>query len=306
MPDAPWPLVEIMLKLKPAAGANEFRVALDRWWATHSSLVRSVEEVEGDRWTIGFDIDHTIDIKLDDFRRDFRDRAEIARPQPAYRETIQRRGKIWHTHKLPIAGKPAFARVELAIGPRERGSGNRVDAELGDDVVPGAYRSAVRTGIAEALVSGSWAGFPVIDVEVGLIDAAYHSAESTPAAFSAAALGAIRSGWSSCEPIVLEPVMKIELTLPGPVPEGFRATLEAGGARIRSDGERNGIGMLTASMALSSLLGCAASLRQLDPPASLAISFDGYAPAAHFDLPPPPIAAAAALRGRDRVSGTGA
>jgi elongation factor G len=152
-----------------------------------------------------------LDIIADRLRREFQVTGHIGRPQVAYRETIRTTAIAEGSHIRQTGGRGQFGRVRLQVSPRERGGGLVFEDRTKGAPVPAAFISAVEAGVMEAAASGVLAGYPVVDLEVALMDGQAHEVDSSEMAFKIAAAEAFRKALASAAPVLLEPIMKAEI-----------------------------------------------------------------------------------------------
>ncbi len=155
-----------------------------------------------------------LDIIADRLRREYQVSAHIGRPQVAYRETITGSAEVEGSHIRQTGGRGQFARVTLHVSPRERGSGILFVDRTKGGPVPAEFIPAVEAGIRDASTSGVLAGYPVLDIEVALTGGQAHEVDSSEVAFRIAAAEAFRTALSKAEPILLEPIMRMEVICP--------------------------------------------------------------------------------------------
>ncbi len=155
-----------------------------------------------------------LDIVTDRLRREFQVAAHMGRPQVAYRETVLGTGVAEGSHIRQTGGRGQFGRVTLQVSPRERGSGLSFLDETKGGPIPPEFIPAIEAGVKEACASGVLAGYPVVDVEVALLDGQAHEVDSTELAFRVAAAEAFREALRRAAPVLLEPIMKIEVICP--------------------------------------------------------------------------------------------
>jgi elongation factor G len=155
-----------------------------------------------------------LDIIVDRMRREFKVEANVGKPQVAYRETMRKSVEQEHKYAKQTGGRGQYGHVYLKLEPLERGSGFEfVDAVKGG-AVPREYIPAVQKGVVEALESGVLAGYPVVDVKVSLFDGSYHEVDSSEHAFRTAAILAFKDGMRKANPVLLEPMMAVEVETP--------------------------------------------------------------------------------------------
>eukprot|EP01024_Parvocaulis_polyphysoides_P068231 TRINITY_DN8284_c0_g1_i3.p1 TRINITY_DN8284_c0_g1~~TRINITY_DN8284_c0_g1_i3.p1 ORF type:complete len:769 (+),score=164.85 TRINITY_DN8284_c0_g1_i3:98-2404(+) len=155
-----------------------------------------------------------LDIIVDRLRREFKVECTVGAPQVNYRESISRPADVKYVHKKQTGGAGQFADVQIKFEPGEPGTGFEFRNEIKGGVVPKEYIPGVVKGLEECMSSGALAGFPVVDVVATLFDGSYHDVDSSLLAFQVAARGAFRDAMGKCSAKLLEPVMKVEVTVP--------------------------------------------------------------------------------------------
>jgi elongation factor G len=156
-----------------------------------------------------------LDVLVDRMLREFRVQANIGRPRVAYRESITRRvEKLSHKYAKQTGGRGQYGHVVISLEPGERGSGVLFENKIVGGAIPKEYIPAVEKGTIEAADSGVLAGYPVVDVKVTLIDGSYHEVDSNEMAFKIAASMAFKEAVQKGGPVLLEPMMKVEVVVP--------------------------------------------------------------------------------------------
>ena len=155
-----------------------------------------------------------LEIIIDRLIREFKVAANVGKPQVAYKETILRRGRGEGKFEHLVAGKEQFGHVMLAVEPLERGKGFVFASEIDEEMIPQHFVPAIKTGVENSLDSGLMLGFPVADIKAVLVGGSYHETESTEQAFSVAANKAFREAMKNANPVLLEPIMELEIILP--------------------------------------------------------------------------------------------
>ena len=155
-----------------------------------------------------------LEVLVDRMRREFGVEAKSGRPQVAYRETVTLPVRVEGRFVRQSGGHGQYGDVWLEVAPRERGSGVEFEVKIGGGVIPREYFSAVEAGVREALESGTLAGYPVTDIRVTLVDGSYHEVDSSELAFKMAGSIGVKEGVKRGQPILLEPIMKVEVVSP--------------------------------------------------------------------------------------------
>ena len=205
-----------------------------------------------------------LEIIVDRLRREFGVGANIGRPQVSYRETIRTRSeKVEGKFVRQSGGRGQYGHVVVNIEPAEAGLGFVFEDMIKGGVVPREYISSVEQGAKEALVTGVVAGYPVIDVKVELIDGSYHDVDSSEMAFKIAGSMAIKDGVRRASPVLLEPIMDVEVVTPQDYMGDIIGDLSSRRGKVGAMTDRAGAQVIAASVPLGEMFGYATSLRSL-------------------------------------------
>ena len=209
----PEPPVSIAVEPKSKADQEKMALALQRLAEEDPTFRIHTDEETGQTIMSGMGELH-LDILIDRMKREFKVEANIGEPQVAFRESIKGRAEVQGKHAKQSGGRGQYGDVWVRFEPNEAGKGFEFIDEIKGGVVPQEYRPAVMKGIKETLEGGVIAGYPVVDVKATLYDGSYHDVDSSELAFSLAGSLAAREGIRQATPILLEPVMKVEVTTP--------------------------------------------------------------------------------------------
>ena len=209
----PEPPVSIAVEPKSKADQEKMALALQRLAEEDPTFRIHTDEETGQTIMSGMGELH-LDILIDRMKREFKVEANIGEPQVAFRESIKGRSEVQGKHAKQSGGRGQYGDVWVRFEPNETGKGFEFVDEIKGGVVPQEYRPAVMKGIRETLEGGVIAGYPVVDVKATLYDGSYHDVDSSELAFSLAGSIAAREGIKQATPILLEPVMKVEVTTP--------------------------------------------------------------------------------------------
>ncbi len=205
-----------------------------------------------------------LEIIVDRLRREFSVDANIGRPQVAYRETIRKPSeKVEGRFVRQTGGRGQFGHVVINIEPTEAGAGFRFEDKIRGGAIPREYISSVEQGVKEALTSGVLAGFPVIDVKVELVDGSYHDVDSSEMAFKIAGSMALKEGVRKSKPVLLEPVMDVEVVTPSDYMGDLIGDLSSRRGRIGGMTDRGDAQVIGASVPLGEMFGYSTTLRSL-------------------------------------------
>ena len=209
----PEPPVSIAVEPKSKADQEKMALALQRLAEEDPTFRIHTDEETGQTIMSGMGELH-LDILIDRMKREFKVEANIGEPQVAFRESIKGHSEVQGKHAKQSGGRGQYGDVWVRFEPNETGKGFEFVDEIKGGVVPQEYRPAVMKGIRETLEGGVIAGYPVVDVKATLYDGSYHDVDSSELAFSLAGSIAAREGIKQANPILLEPVMKVEVTTP--------------------------------------------------------------------------------------------
>lgn len=288
-------LVEVLVEPQSQADQEKLDTALSALTADdHSFRARQdrsmgVTSLSGQSWL-------HLETKLDLLKRKYGIEMKVGRPSVVYLETISKRVEVIYTHKKSASGRSEFARLKLVAEPNGAGAGNVLETEIADEVVPARFLPDIVRGLESATAAGLLMGMPVVDLKISLLDGAYHAQDSSPSAFETAACDALRQLIVAADPILLQPIMKVEIKTPLDHGKAITAdiTKREGLIEIR---QPTGEGLtLIAKMPLAKLLDYGAGLHSLsEDRATFRMTFDHYAPASR-PTGDPPFRPAAALR----------
>jgi elongation factor G len=204
-----------------------------------------------------------LDIIVDRMRREFKVEANVGKPQVAYRETI--RGSVEQEGKFvrQSGGRGQYGHVWLKIEPQEEGKGYEFVNGIVGGVVPREYIPAVDKGVKEALEGGVIAGYPVVDVKVTIFDGSYHDVDSNEMAFKIAGSMAVKDGVRKAKPVLLEPIMKVEVVTPEDYSGDVIGDLNRRRGQIHGMDDGPSGKVITAEVPLSEMFGYATSVRSM-------------------------------------------
>jgi len=195
----------------------------------------------------------------------------------AYRETVTKKTEVDYTHKKQTGGTGQFARVKLVVQPNETGAGFSFDSKIIGGSVPKEYIPGVEKGLASVVGSGVVAGFPVVDLKVELIDGAFHEVDSSALAFEIASRAALREALQKGGSVLLEPVMKVEVTTPEDYTGSVIGDLNSRRGQIQGQDMRGNAVVINAMVPLANMFGYVNTLRGMSQGrASYTMQFDHY------------------------------
>ena len=272
----PEPVIEMKVEPKTKVDQEKMAVALYKLAAEDPSFRVSTDSESGETIIKGMGELH-LDIKVDILKRTHKVEVMVGAPQVAYREAITRKITKDYTHKKQTGGTGQYARVILEIEPAEKGAGNSFESKIVGGSVPKEYIPGVEKGLNSVLSSGPLIGFPVVDMKVTLIDGAYHDVDSSAIAFEIATRAAMREAFESAGAILLEPIMKVEVTAPDEYLGGVIGDLNSRRGQIMGTTTRGNAQIVNAMVPLANMFGYINNLRSMSQGrASYTMQFDHY------------------------------
>jgi elongation factor G len=272
----PEPVIEMAIEPKTKTDQEKMGVALSKLAAEDPSFRVSTDSESGQTIIKGMGELH-LDIKVDILRRTHKVDVNVGAPQVAYRETIRRKTEIDYTHKKQTGGTGQFARVKFSIEPGEVGSGFAFESKVIGGSVPKEYLPGVEKGLNSVINSGPIAGFPVVDIKVFLTDGAYHEVDSSAIAFEIASRAGLREGLQKANPVLLEPIMKVEVVSPEEYLGSVIGDLNSRRGQIQGTDTRGNAQIVTAMVPLANMFGYVNTLRSFSQGrASYTMQFDHY------------------------------
>jgi elongation factor G len=274
--DFPDPVISVAVEPKTKADQEKMGVALGKLAAEDPSFRVATDEESGQTIISGMGELH-LEILVDRMKREFNVEADVGAPQVSYRETIKESVDQEYKYAKQSGGRGQFGHVYLKIEPQEPGFGYEfVDAVKGG-VIPKEFIKPVDKGIQEAMARGIQAGYPVEDVKVTVYDGSYHDVDSSEMAFKLAASMGFREGCRKANPVILEPLMKVEVE----VPEDYMGDVIGDVAKRRGQvtgmDDRAGNKIVNAFVPLSEMFGYSTDLRSMTQGrATYAMEFDHY------------------------------
>ncbi len=259
----PEPVIYIAVEPKTVADQARLSEALERLAEEDPTFRIRVDEGTGQTILSGMGELH-LDILVDRMQREFGVEANVGKPRVAYKETVTQTGRSEVVFDRMFGGKPQFARVVLEVGPAGTGAASRFENLLRPQDLTAQYVEAVKAGALESLDSGFLAGYPMVGLLVRLVDAQAELALSSEIAFKAAAAQAFRQAVEAAQPVLLEPVMDVEVVVPEAFVGEVLGDLNARGAEIKLMSPRPGGGQgVRAFVPLAKMFGYATELRSM-------------------------------------------
>jgi elongation factor G len=274
----PEPVISIAIEPKTKAEQEKLGFGLQKLASEDPSFRVKTDEETGQTIISGMGELH-LEIIVDRLKREFKVEANVGKPQVAYRETITKKVKVEGKFVRQSGGRGQYGHVWLEIEPQEAGKGFEFVDAIKGGVVPREYIPAVGKGALEATDNGILAGFPVVDIKVTLVDGSYHEVDSSEMAFKIAGSMGFKEGCAKASPIILEPIMSVEVVVPEEYMGDVIGDLNSKRGRIMGMDSRAGAQVVTAMVPLASMFGYSTDLRSATQGcATYAMTFDHYEP----------------------------
>lgn len=273
----PEPVISIAIEPKTKADQEKMGIALQRL-AEEDPTFRVRTDDETNQTLIAGMGELHLDIIVDRMKREFKVEANVGKPQVAYRETIKKTVETEGKYVKQSGGRGQYGHVWLELSPQEHGTGFEFENAIVGGSVPREYINPVEAGVKEALNNGVLAGYPVVDVKAKLYDGSYHEVDSSEMAFKIAGSMAVQEGVRKADPVILEPVMKVEVTTPEEFMGDVIGDLNSKRGRIEQMEDRtNGVKVVDAFVPLGEMFGYTTTLRSMTQGrAASSMQFDHY------------------------------
>ena len=272
----PDPVISVAVEPKTKADQEKMSTALAKLAAEDPSFRVHTDEESGQTIISGMGELH-LEIIVDRMKREFKVEAEVGAPQVAYRETIRSAVEQEYKYAKQTGGRGQYGHVFLRIEPQEPGSGYEFVDEIKGGVIPKEYIPAVDKGIQEAMQRGIQAGYPVEDVKVTLYDGSYHDVDSSEMAFKLAGSMGFREGAKKANPVILEPMMKVEVEVPEEYMGDVVGDISKRRGQVNGMDERAGNKIVNAFVPLAEMFGYSTDLRSMTQGrATYTMEFDHY------------------------------
>lgn len=259
----PEPPVSIAVEPKTKSDQEKMGIALQRLAEEDPTFRVHTDDETGQTIMSGMGELH-LDILVDRMKREFNVEANIGEPQVAFRETIRGRAEAQGKHAKQTGGRGQYGDVWIRFEPTESGEGFEFVDEIKGGVVPQEYRAPVQKGIKDTLEGGVVAGYPMIGVKATLYDGSYHDVDSSELAFNLAGVLAVKEGIPKANPVLLEPVMKVEVTTPEEFMGDVIGDLNSRRGRIEAmDDLQGGAKLVRAMVPLASMFGYTNDIRSM-------------------------------------------
>ncbi|MCL6600742.1 MAG: elongation factor G [Alicyclobacillus macrosporangiidus] len=256
----PDPVINISVEPKSKADQDKLALALSKLAEEDPTFRTWTDQETGQTIIAGMGELH-LEIVVDRLRREFKVECNTGKPQVAYKETITQRVEQEGKFIRQSGGRGQYGHVKIILEPLERGAGYQFENKIVGGVVPKEYIPAVDEGIREAMLSGVLAGYPMIDVKATLFDGSYHEVDSSEMAFKIAGSMALKQGAAKAGPVLLEPIMKVEVTVPEEFMGDVMGDINSRRGRIEGMDQRANARVIRGYVPLAEMFGYSTSLR---------------------------------------------
>ncbi len=256
----PEPVISLSVEPKSKADQDKMGQALQKLQEEDPTFRAHTDVETGETIISGMGELH-LDILVDRMKREFHVEANVGAPQVSYRETFRQAAKVQGKFARQSGGRGQYGDVHIEFEPNEEGKGFEFVNAIVGGVVPREYIPAVEAGLKDSLANGVLAGFPLIDVKATLVDGSYHDVDSNEMAFKVAASLAVKKAAQACNPVLLEPVMKVEVVMPEEYLGDIMGNITARRGRVEGMEARGNAQVVRAMVPLAEMFGYATTLR---------------------------------------------
>ncbi len=256
----PEPVIRVAIEPRTKAGQEKMMIALAKLAEEDPTFKTYTDEETGQTIIAGMGELH-LEIIVDRLLREFKVEANVGKPQVSYKETIKKAATVDHRYVRQSGGKGQYGHVKIIVEPNESGKGYEFVDKIVGGAIPKEYIPAVDQGIQGAMNSGCVAGYQVVDVKVTLVDGSYHEVDSSEMAFKIAGSLAFKEAMQKADPTLLEPIMKVSVTLPEEYMGDVIGDISSRRGQITGMDSRNGTAQVNSFVPLSNMFGYATDLR---------------------------------------------
>lgn len=256
----PEPVIDIAIEPKTKADQDKMGIALAKLGEEDPTFRTHTNEETGQTIISGMGELH-LEVIVDRLQREFKVEANVGKPQVAYRETFRATAKVEGKFIRQSGGRGQYGHVWIEFEPLEPGTGFQFENKIVGGVVPREYIPAVQAGIEESMKNGVLAGYPLVDLKATIFDGSYHDVDSSEMAFKIAGSMALKAAKDKCNPVILEPIMKVEVNVPEDYMGDVMGDLNSRRGRIEGMESRSGAQLIHSKVPLSEMFGYSTTLR---------------------------------------------
>ncbi len=256
----PEPVISVAIEPKTKGDQDKMGIALQKL-AEEDPTFRTYTDHETNQTIISGMGELHLDIIVDRMKREFKVDANVGAPQVSYRETFKQQAEAEGKYIKQSGGRGQYGHVWIEFTPVEAGEGFTFEDNIVGGVVPREYISSIEKGLVEAMKTGAMAGYPLIDVKARLFDGSYHDVDSSEQAYQIAASLAMKEAYKVCKPVLLEPIMRVDVTTPDEYMGDVMGDISSRRGQIQGQENRGNALIITAFVPLSEMFGYATDLR---------------------------------------------
>ncbi|MEN0664770.1 elongation factor G [Caldifermentibacillus hisashii] len=256
----PEPVISVAIEPKSKADQDKMSTALQKLQEEDPTFRAHTDQETGQTIIEGMGELH-LDIIVDRMRREFKVEANVGAPQVAYRETFTTSAQVEGKFVRQSGGRGQYGHVWIEFSPNEQGKGFEFENAIVGGVVPREYIPAVQAGLEDAMKNGVIAGYPLVDIKAKLFDGSYHDVDSSEMAFKVAASLALKNAAKKCNPVLLEPIMRVEVVIPEEYLGDIMGDITSRRGRVEGMEARGNAQVVRAMVPLAEMFGYATSLR---------------------------------------------
>ncbi|WP_028609661.1 elongation factor G [Paenibacillus harenae] len=256
----PDPVISVAIEPKTKADQDKLGIAISKL-AEEDPTFRAHTDEETNQTIISGMGELHLEILVDRMFREFKVETNVGKPQVAYRETFRQAAKVEGKFVRQSGGKGQFGHCWVEFTPQEPGAGFVFESKVVGGAIPREFIAPIQAGIEESMKNGVIAGFPLVDVKATVVDGSYHDVDSSEMAFKIAGSLALKAAKDKCKPVLLEPIMKVEVTVPEEYMGDVMGMLNSRRGRIEGMDTRAGAQIIRAKVPLSEMFGYSTTLR---------------------------------------------
>ena len=254
------PVISQAIEAKTPADQEKLTVALGKLMEEDPTIEVKYNDETAQTVISGMGELH-LEIVIDRLKRDFGAHVNVGKPRVVYRETIQRKIEAEGLFEKELGERKHFGHVRLLLEPRSRGEGNKIAIQTGEIVIPEEFSPAIHEGIEEATLSGVISGYPIVDIKVTITGGSFREGESTTLGYKIAASSAVRNGCLQADPILLEPIMMVDIIVPAEFMGEVIGDINARGGEIQAITPKGTISEIRGKIPLKEMFGYSTDLR---------------------------------------------
>jgi elongation factor G len=256
----PEPVIQLAVEPKTKADQDKMGIALQKLAEEDPTFRAHTDEETGQTIIAGMGELH-LEILVDRMLREFKVETNVGKPQVAYRETFRESAKVEGKFVRQSGGRGQYGHCWVEFSPQEAGAGFLFESKVVGGSIPREYIAPIQAGIEESMKNGVIAGFPLVDIKATVVDGSYHDVDSNEMAFKIAGSMALKAAKEKCKPVLLEPIMKVEVTVPEEYMGDVMGDLNSRRGRIEGMDSRHGAQVIRAKVPLSEMFGYSTTLR---------------------------------------------